>query len=292
MTSARMKPRSKSVWIAPAACGAVAPTRTVQARTSFGPAVKIGLQAQQPVGAADHAVQSRLAQAELGQEFAALGLVQLRDLRLDGRAHRHHHRPVRGGALLAPPLSSGLLLKPFSATLATYMTGFAVSSCSSRTSRCSSGVSFSAAHRLHGIQLHLDALEQRALARWRPCRRSWRPWRRARGPSRASPVGERQLGVDDIDVRERIDAAGDVDDVACSRSSAPRARSHPPRGCARGTGCPAPRPARRRRPGRRCPRTPPSSGTIFSGCAIAASCSRRGSGTGTTPTFGSMVQNG
>jgi hypothetical protein len=35
-----MKPFSKSVWITPAACGAVAPLRTVHARTSFSPAVK------------------------------------------------------------------------------------------------------------------------------------------------------------------------------------------------------------------------------------------------------------
>ncbi len=35
-----MKPRSKSEWIAPAACGALAPASTVQARASFGPTVK------------------------------------------------------------------------------------------------------------------------------------------------------------------------------------------------------------------------------------------------------------
>ena len=35
-----MKPRSKSVWITPAACGAVAPRLIVQARASFGPAVR------------------------------------------------------------------------------------------------------------------------------------------------------------------------------------------------------------------------------------------------------------
>jgi hypothetical protein len=35
-----MKPRSKSVWITPAACGAVRRRLTVQARTSFTPAVK------------------------------------------------------------------------------------------------------------------------------------------------------------------------------------------------------------------------------------------------------------
>ena len=37
---ARMNPCSKSVWMTPAACGAVLPLRTVQARTSLGPAVK------------------------------------------------------------------------------------------------------------------------------------------------------------------------------------------------------------------------------------------------------------
>jgi hypothetical protein len=40
MVCARMKPRSKSPWITPAACGAVSPMWMVQARTSFTPAVK------------------------------------------------------------------------------------------------------------------------------------------------------------------------------------------------------------------------------------------------------------
>ncbi len=40
MTSARMKPFSKSVWITPAACGALSPLRMVQARHSSAPAVK------------------------------------------------------------------------------------------------------------------------------------------------------------------------------------------------------------------------------------------------------------
>jgi hypothetical protein len=37
--SALMKPRWKSVWMTPAASGAVSPLRIVQARDSFGPAV-------------------------------------------------------------------------------------------------------------------------------------------------------------------------------------------------------------------------------------------------------------
>jgi hypothetical protein len=40
ITSARMNPFSKSVWITPAAFGAVSPMLIVQARTSLTPAVK------------------------------------------------------------------------------------------------------------------------------------------------------------------------------------------------------------------------------------------------------------
>ncbi len=40
ITSARMKPFSKSVCIMPAACGAFVPLRKVHARTSSAPAVK------------------------------------------------------------------------------------------------------------------------------------------------------------------------------------------------------------------------------------------------------------
>ena len=38
--SALMKPRWKSVWMTPAACGAVQPRWMVQARDSLGPAVR------------------------------------------------------------------------------------------------------------------------------------------------------------------------------------------------------------------------------------------------------------
>jgi len=40
MTSALMKPFWKSVWMTPAASGAVAPFLMVQARVSLGPAVR------------------------------------------------------------------------------------------------------------------------------------------------------------------------------------------------------------------------------------------------------------
>ncbi len=40
MVSERMKPFSKSVWMAPAARGALVPAGTVQARAYLGPTVK------------------------------------------------------------------------------------------------------------------------------------------------------------------------------------------------------------------------------------------------------------
>ena len=47
----------------PAASGAFAPARTVQARTSFGPAVKKLMQAEQPVRLADERVEAGLGRA-------------------------------------------------------------------------------------------------------------------------------------------------------------------------------------------------------------------------------------
>ena len=89
MTSARMKPRSKSVWITPAACGAV------DAR-AHGPGAhflrtrgEIGLQSQQFVGGADDAIKSGLLKPQLAQELGAVRLLQLRDLRFDGGADRY-----------------------------------------------------------------------------------------------------------------------------------------------------------------------------------------------------------
>ena len=65
-------------------------------------------------------------------------------------------------------------------------------------------------------------------------------------------VGVDQLGLDRLDVGDRVDAALGVDDVRRRRGRARRARSRRSRGCWRGTGCPGPRPGARPRRGRRC----------------------------------------
>ena len=62
---------------------------------------EVGLQAQQLVAGADHAVQAGLVEPEIREELGSLGLLELGDLRLDRRAHRHHLRALGRGALLA-----------------------------------------------------------------------------------------------------------------------------------------------------------------------------------------------
>src|SRR5215218_9137280 len=69
--SALMKPRWKSVWITPAACGAVAPTGIVQARASFGPG-EVGLQSEGGEADAGQLVEAGLLLADGGQQLGGL----------------------------------------------------------------------------------------------------------------------------------------------------------------------------------------------------------------------------
>ena len=168
----------------------------------------------------------------------------------------------------------GLLVNPSSFTLATYITGLAVSRCSSWLSAFSSLVSPIERTGLPASRCLLHALEQILLAR--------RILVAALGGLGVAidrllhrlQIGERELGVDDVDVA-RSDSRGPTR-ARCRRlrNSARRARSHRSRGCARGTCCRGLRPATRRPPGPRCRRTRPWSAR--SSRARRSSTARRG----------------
>src|ERR1700722_6072030 len=57
----------------------------------FRPGGEIGQQSKQLIGTADHAVQTRLLESQVAQEFGAFGLRQLCDLRLDRGTYRHYY---------------------------------------------------------------------------------------------------------------------------------------------------------------------------------------------------------
>ena len=132
-----------------------------------------------------------------------------------------------------------------------------------------------------------------AAVRSLPCRS---PWPRARrGSAPCPPIRGRRAPARCRSSRCRRSDRPCRRRARCrrSRSSARRARSRRPRGCARGTCCRAPRPCD-------APATRPAMSTnsidgrddlLRLDDRRPARC-RRGSGTGTTPTFGSIVQNG
>ena len=148
------------------------------------------------------------------------------------------------------------------------------------------------AHRLDRIQLHLDALEQTracAAASLSPLLAALAA--RSRPFSTVAKIRQRQLGVDDLDIGERIDAAGDVHDVG-ALEAAHHVRDGIHLADVRQKLVAQPL-ALRSAGDQTCDVDELDRGrNDLLRFAIAASCCRRGSGTGTTPTLGSMVQNG
>ena len=95
-----MKPRWKSVWITPAASGAVAPLRDRPGPRLLGAGGQVGLQAEGVEADPGQHVEARLVDAHLGEHLARLVVVaELDQLGLElgvqedrlGRAHQVAH---------------------------------------------------------------------------------------------------------------------------------------------------------------------------------------------------------
>ena len=188
---------------------------------------------------------------------------------------------------------SGLSSKPCSFTLATYSVGFAVSRKSGLQHRLLLVVEVERAHRPRFVQHRQALLEHRD----EPLRLLVAARARDLAVARELPldrreVGERELGVDRLDVR-RPDRpcpttwttfGSSKQRTTCAIASVSRmlARNWLPR--------PSPFDAPATSPAMSTNST--TAGITFSGFAIAASASSRGSGTSTMPVFGSIVQNG
>ena len=184
--------------------------------------------------------------------------------------------------------------KPSSATLATNIAGLAVIRHSGFSTACSSLLKAMRAHRPglgRARRWHFSSTSTRrcaslSLPDLADLDRSAR-----RRLLDGGQVGQAELGLDHLDVGDRVDLAGDVDHVLVVEA----AHDVDDRVGLADVGeelvaqalaldAPATRPAMST--------NSTIAGTMRSGLTIAASCRRRGSGSSTTPTFGSMVQNG
>ena len=92
MTSARMKPRSKSEWMTPAAPGAKRAAADGPGAALLFARSEVGDQVEQRVGLADESVEAGLFEAEAVEELVALLGFESSDLRLDGGRDHHHFR--------------------------------------------------------------------------------------------------------------------------------------------------------------------------------------------------------
>ena len=108
-----------------AASGAVAGLRTVQARTSFSPAVK-KVSKSQAVAAADHAIQPRLLEPQISEERFRIFVIKLRDLGFQLGAEGDNHGPSSAALASTAARAGEPLDSPSSSTLARIITGFAV----------------------------------------------------------------------------------------------------------------------------------------------------------------------
>jgi hypothetical protein len=225
-----MKPFSKSVWISPAACGASAPMWVVRAHFLDARGEE-RQQAEQVVRRTDHAVESRFVQPEFFQEREAVAFVELRDLRFDRRAHRHDVRAF-GRRTFVHCVQVRIVLE---AALGH------VGHVHQRLDRdqvvlaqqgtLGDRVERQRARRLARVEVILHALQQVAQAHGVLVARLGVLLGAAVGTLDGVEVGEREFGIDDVDVADRVDLAGDVHDVVVDEA-AHHVRDRSVRGCA------------------------------------------------------------
>jgi outer membrane receptor protein involved in Fe transport len=176
------------------------------------PGGEVGLQAQQLVGGADDAVQARLVQAQVGEEGVAVLVLELAQFLLDGGRDRHHL-----GALAQRPRTHGVQVRVVAEAVLEHVGDVhhrlerqqeqvadrgAVLVGQPQRARRLAGVQPGAHPRQHldprpgvlvaGLGGALGAL-QRLVDRFQ--------------------VRQRQLGVDRLDVGDRVDPVADVDHV-------------------------------------------------------------------------------
>ena len=282
-----MKPRWKSVWITPAASGAVAPDRDRPGAGLLRPGGQVRLQAEGAEADPDELVQARLVLADRGEQLGGVGGRQVDQLRLDlgvqedrlGRGDQRPQRVQRGRRRPAPS----------SSTLKTYRNGLVVSRDSSRSGSRSTPAEDSVRPLSKMDRALWTAASTGARSLLQPGLLLQPGQRLVDGLQ----VGQDQLGVDRLDVVLAARPGPRRAPRPGRRRRGSPGRSRRPRGCWRGTCCPGPAPslAPRTMPGDVDEATPSPARPSRAGRARPARRSRA-SGTPTTPTFGSIVANG
>ena len=196
----------------PAACGAVAPDAHGPGSYFLGARRKEREEPEQLVARPDDAVEACFRESEVGEERGAVALVELGNLGLDRGADRDDRRPLRRRELL----------QRFQARVAGESAFVDVCHVHHRLRSQErkladplplERIERHRAHRLALVEARADPLERVAPAH-RVLVHGLRGFLGALARAvHGLEVGERELGVDDRNVRGRVDAARDVHDV-------------------------------------------------------------------------------
>ena len=173
---------------------------------------EVGLKSQERIRAPDDAVQPRLIQLQLLQEIRAVRLVELRDLRLDGGAYRHHDGAF-GLRQLAHAVEPRVAGESALIDVGHVHDGFVGEQVVVAQERLFVGIQAHRPDGLRRIEVLAHPVQEIARANRLLVGGLGRLHRLLIRPVDAVQVGERKLRIDDLDVARRVDGARDVNDV-------------------------------------------------------------------------------
>ena len=184
----------------------------------FHASSEVGLQAQQGVGRADQAVQAGLVLANFLQEFQAVGVVHLGQLGFDLGADGHHGRVLLGGKGLEA-VQERVVLKAVFRHVGHEHGGLG----RDQEKLLQLGAFFLAevnrAHRLGVVQGRLAFFQHRQLLDGLFVTRAGGLAHAVQCFFDRSQVGQAQLGLNDLDIGNRVHLVGDVDHVVVFKAA-------------------------------------------------------------------------
>ena len=249
-TSARTKPFWMSPWMRPAACQRWRPGELPGARLARPEvAGEEGDVAEHPIAGGDQVVDAAAGDRELGAQLGRL--VGARARRARPRAWRAGRRPRRRGSSPRRP-GRRRRSRCSSSVLSTKSSGRSVSSARSRKSGSSSLLRSTAAAKPPSSSAAARRSSTRHLLLGALVARPRHLGRLVASPLDQLEVAEDQLGLDVLDVGQRVDGLAARTRPRGCRRSARRGRRRRRRGCRRGSGPRAPHRGWRPWPARGC----------------------------------------
>jgi len=169
-------------------------------------------ESQQFVRGVDHPVEAGRIEPEVGEKREAVGLAHIRDFGLEPGADRNHRRPLARG-VRAHRIEQGVVMEPVLVHVRHVDRGLVREQAQRPQQLQRLRLQPQAAHRLRLVEVRAHRLQHRVQAYRFLVARSRLRGGPLQGFLDGRQVGQRELGLDDLDVGHGIDAPADVHDI-------------------------------------------------------------------------------